>query len=260
VRLALGIEYNGSDYLGWQRQEDKLTVQLTLEQALSRIAASPVSVICAGRTDAGVHALGQVVHFDTDKERPMHAWLIGANTYLPKNISIKWVKIVDENFHARFSAKSRAYRYIIHNIAIPSALMAGRVTWHRYNLDAEQMDLAAQYLLGEHDFSSFRSSRCESKSAMRSVKSISVKRLNDFVVIDIKANAFLHHMVRNITGVLLRIGSGREKVTWARDVLLARDRKIAAETAAPHGLYLYQVTYPEIYDFPLPVINSNFCL
>jgi len=251
MRLALGVEYHGGSFCGWQRQKNQTTIQETLENSLSRVADHSVKTICAGRTDTGVHALGQVVHFDTDKNRPRHAWLIGTNTYLPKTISLKWVRVVDEDFHARFSAQARTYQYFIHNVPTHSALTAGNATWYRYSLDVTLMQRAAQYLLGEHDFSSFRSSQCESHSPVRLIEVISVRRLGQFIVIEVTANAFLHHMVRNIVGSLLRVGSGRASVTWMKDILLARDRRIAAETAEPDGLYLYQVRYSNRYDFPL---------
>lgn len=250
MRLALGVEYLGGSFAGWQRQDNQSTIQESLENALSKVADQPIQTICAGRTDAGVHAVGQVVHFDTSQNRPLHAWLIGTNTYLPKTIAIQWVKIVDENFHARFSAEARSYRYFIYNAPIASALMRSHVTWYRRPLDEHTMHQAAQYLLGEQDFSSFRSSQCESHSPMRCVESILVRRSGPFVVIEVIANAFLHHMVRNIVGVLLQVGCGDASHEWVKEVLLARDRRVAGKTAPPEGLYLYQVRYPDVYDFP----------
>lgn len=258
MRLALGVEYHGGSFCGWQRQKNQTTIQGTLENSLSQIADHSVKTICAGRTDTGVHALGQVVHFDTDKNRPLHAWLIGTNTYLPKTISLKWVKIVPEDFHARFSAKARTYQYFIHNVPIHSALTAGKATWYRYPLDVTLMQRAAQYLVGEHDFSSFRSSQCESLSPVRLIEMISIKRLGEFILIEVTANAFLHHMVRNMVGSLLRVGGGRVPVDWMKEILLARDRRIAAETALPDGLYLYQVHYSNQYDFPKSVNRGFF--
>lgn len=250
MRWALGVEYQGGSFAGWQRQKSQSTIQGTLENALSKIADHSIQTICAGRTDAGVHALGQVIHFDTQKNRSLQAWLIGTNTYLPKTISVKWIRAVDENFHARFSAKARSYRYVIYNASMPSALMAGHVTWYRHPLDENQMHQAAQYLIGEQDFSSFRSSQCESHSPMRFIESILVRRSGHFVVIEVTANAFLHHMVRNMVDVLLQVGCGRATHVWVKDILLARDRRAAGKTAPPEGLYLYQVRYPEVYDFP----------
>ncbi len=249
MRIALGIEYDGHDFFGWQAQQNLLTVQGCLESALSKIADEKIKVICAGRTDAGVHATGQVVHFDTTATRNLRAWTHGTNSHLPSSIAVTWVKEVDEQFHARFSAVARCYRYIIYNHSLRPALAAKRVTWYHPTLDVEKMEKAGQFLLGEQDFSSFRSAECESKTPMRNVHFIKVARENDFVIIDIKANAFLHHMVRNITGVLLQIGSGSKPVEWAKAVLLAKDRRQAAETAPATGLYLCQVSYPEPYIF-----------
>ncbi|MDX1900897.1 MAG: tRNA pseudouridine(38-40) synthase TruA [Gammaproteobacteria bacterium] len=252
MRFALGVEYDGTGFLGWQKQQDQLTVQSVLESALSRVADHSVTTFCAGRTDAGVHALGQVVHFETESNRPLRAWLLGTNTYLPATISVQWIDTVDENFHARFSAVSRSYKYFIHNIPTHSALTSMRATWYRHPLNAEHMHRGAQFLLGENDFSSFRSSECESNSPMRCVHSVKVVRHGDFIVMDITANAFLHHMVRNIMGVLIRVGEGRYPADWVHTVLQAKDRRLAAETASPTGLYLYQVAYPTPYAFKPP--------
>lgn len=250
MKVALGVEYDGSEFFGWQAQEKLPTVQAYLEEALSKIADHPVKVFCAGRTDAGVHATGQIVHFETDSIRNLRAWTLGTNTHLPPTISVHWVKVVDEEFHARFSAVARSYRYIIYNHAVRSAILASRVTWFYHPLNIDPMQRAAQHLLGEHDFSSFRSSQCESKTPMRNVHKILITRQGNFVIIDIQANAFLHHMVRNIVGVLMQIGSGWKKPEWIVKVLHSKDRRVAAETAPAHGLYLNKVIYPEQYDFP----------
>ncbi len=250
TRIALGVEYNGTGYSGWQKQSDIQTIQGTLEAALAKIADEPIELTCAGRTDAGVHAIAQVVHFDTTAVRPDRAWTLGTNTHLPPAISVHWVKEVDKEFSARFSALSRCYHYIIHNSVIRSALLASKVTWYYDPLDIEKMRLAAPYLLGEQDFSSFRSAECGSKTAMRNIKKIEITRQGDFVVIQIEANAFLHHMVRNIVGVLKRIGAGFNPPIWAKEVLEAKDRRQAAETAPADGLYLTDVYYPEPYRFP----------
>jgi tRNA pseudouridine38-40 synthase len=255
MRIALGIEYNGSSYHGWQAQKNAKglpTIQAALQQALSRIADAPIQLHCAGRTDAGVHATGQVVHFETEAKRHPDAWIWGTNAYLPPEIVVHWAKSVDYGFHARFSAIARRYRYIIYNHPIRPAILASRVTWNYYSLDVSHMQAAAHYFLGEQDFSSFRSSECSSKSAMRNLVALNIARHGNFVVIEVEANAFLHHMVRNIAGVLIRIGAGWEKPEWAQEVLQAKDRKKAAETAPPQGLYLIQVRYPEPYDFPQP--------
>lgn len=251
MRIALGIEYNGHDFYGWQAQQNLVTVQGCLEIALSQIANEPINVFCAGRTDAGVHASGQVIHFDTQSKRDSRAWILGTNTLLPPTISVRWAQEMDNEFHARFSAVYRRYRYVIHNHSTRSALFSNRVTWFHPHLNAEEMHEAAQYLLGELDFSSFRSSQCESKTPMRNVQEISVKRHGDFIVVEIQANAFLHHMVRNIVGVLLEVGTKKRPPIWALEVLHAKDRRMAAETAPAEGLYLIQVGYPEAYCLPI---------
>lgn len=250
MRIALGIEYDGHDFFGWQAQARLPTIQGRLQDALSRIADEAIQVFCAGRTDAGVHATGQVVHFETSATRALRAWTMGTNSYLPSSIAVKWAHPVDEAFHARFSALSRRYRYIIDNQSTRPAISAKRVTWHPYPLDETLMNHAAQALIGERDFSSFRSAECESKTPMRNIHFIRVTREGECVVIDIQANAFLHHMVRNIAGVLIRVGSGLKNPEWVKDVLEAKDRRLAAETAPPTGLYLCEVKYPESYEFP----------
>lgn len=253
-RVALGVEYAGARYCGWQTQLNpaRMSVQETLERALARVADHPVSVSCAGRTDAGVSASGQVVHFDCRHERPLVAWVKGVNSHLPDDISVRWSIGVPGDFHARFSAFARRYRYFIYNAPVRSAVAAGRFTWHPYPLDAERMHEDAQHLIGELDFSSFRAAGCQSRTPMRNVHSISVQRAGDLVVIDVTANAFLHHMVRNIAGVLIAVGAGRQSPGWTREVLTARDRKVAAVTAPPDGLYLVDVSYPDAFGLPRP--------
>src|SRR3990167_11261001 len=250
VRIALGIEYNGTNFHGWQAQNGLPTIQETLEKALSKIANESITLTCAGRTDAGVHALGQVVHFDTTKERDMDAWTRGTNRYLPPSVVVRWAIPVDISFHARFSALSRRYRYLIFNHTIRSAIFFQRATWHIHPLNTTLMQQAANVLLGEQDFSSFRSSECMSKSVMRYMMDISIYRHQSLVVIEIEANAFLHHMVRNIVGVLLPIGDSSKSPEWMVEVLYAKDRRIAGKTASPQGLYLQQVRYPVSFDFP----------
>lgn len=244
MRVALIVEYDGSQYHGWQAQTGLHTVQDRLERALSSIADHDIDVVCAGRTDTGVHATNQVVHFDSDKERSVRAWIYGANSLLPKDMCVRFGKEMPDTFHARYSATARRYRYVIHNSPIRPALLQSNVTWQYRQLDHRMMHEAAQHLIGEHDFTSFRSVECQSKTPMRNVLYINVKRKVDLIIIDISANAFLHHMVRNIAGVLMAVGSGRKPVAWAHDVLLAQDRKLGAETAPPYGLYLVGVTYP----------------
>lgn len=251
MRIALGIEYNGHGFHGWQAQRELSTVQGTLEAALAKIANEPVFLHCAGRTDANVHATGQVVHFDTRAKRHIDAWLWGTNTHLPSSIIVRWAKHVDYSFHARFTAIARRYRYIIYNHPIRPAILNARATWQYYPLDIEYMRAAGQYLLGEQDFSSFRSSQCNSKSPMRNVKEFQINRHGDFVILEIEANAFLHHMVRNIAGSLMKVGAGFKKPEWMLEVLQAKNRRSAAETAPPDGLYLTQVHYPKPYTFPL---------
>lgn len=245
MRIGLVLEYDGSQYHGWQAQTGLHTVQQALEHALSKVADSPISVVCAGRTDTGVHATNQVIHFDTDKQRTIRAWIHGVNSFLPKDVCVKWGKELPEDFHARYSATARRYRYIIYNGAIRPALLRSNMTWQYRQLDHRLMHQAAQILLGENDFTSFRSIECQSHTPMRNIHKLQVTRSNDLVIIDITANAFLHHMVRNIAGVLITVGSGKHPVAWVGEVLNAKDRRLGAETAPAYGLYLVQVTYPQ---------------
>jgi tRNA pseudouridine38-40 synthase len=251
-RIALGVEYDGSAFSGWQAQLSPrlATVQESLETALSAIAAQPIKVSCAGRTDAGVHGSGQVVHFDTTAERPLKAWVAGTNSILSRHCSVRWAQAVPDDFHARFSALSRRYRYCIYNARVRPALLASFVTVHHAPLDAAAMHAAGQYLLGEHDFTSYRGAACQSSTPMRKVLALSVMRHGAYILIDIEANAFLLHMVRNITGVLMQIGEGRQPPAWARELLQIRDRTQAAVTAPPNGLCLYQVRYPGRFGLP----------
>ncbi|MDD1619832.1 MAG: tRNA pseudouridine(38-40) synthase TruA [Methylococcaceae bacterium] len=246
-RIVLGIEYDGTAYAGWQWQEGKRTVQGELQTALSKIANQAVTVICAGRTDAGVHALEQVVHFDTEVERDLRAWMMGGNSQLPDDIRIIWVRPAVGDFHARYSAIARFYRYVILNRPMKSALLRTQATWCYQPLDADKMHRAAQSLIGEHDFSSFRAQGCQSLSPNRMMHFIDVYRQDQLVIIDICANAFLHHMVRNITGVLMEIGIGKQPETWTSQLLDIKDRTQAASTAPPYGLHLGAVFYPESY-------------
>lgn len=250
MKIALGIEYNGHPFFGWQKQPHLLTIQGCLEEALSKVADELIDVFCAGRTDAGVHAIGQVVHFNTNVTRTTRAWVMGANTHLPRGVAVHWSTEVDEAFHARFSALSRRYRYVIYNHSTRPAILSNGVTWLHQPLAIDKMQEAAQYLVGEHDFSSFRSSECQSKTAMRNIHKIEMTRHHEYLILEIQANAFLHHMVRNIVGVLKKIGEGHKPPIWAQSVLHAKDRKIAAETAPPDGLYLLKVDYGDKYRFP----------
>ena len=244
-RIILGIEYDGSHFAGWQCQKDQRTAQGELEKALSKIADQKVVVQCAGRTDTGVHALEQVVHFDCDVARSHESWLMGGNTNLPEDIRITWVKDAVDDFHARYSAIARFYRYVILNRKMKSALMRSQVTWCYNPLDEAKMQQAAQVLVGAHDFSSFRAQGCQSLSPNRLMHFINVHREGENVVIELSANAFLHHMVRNIAGVLMEIGMGKRPVDWTQELLNIKDRKQGGVTAPPFGLYLGGVFYPE---------------
>ncbi len=247
MRIALAVEYDGSRYHGWQRQPGLMTVQASVEEALSKVADHDVTIHCAGRTDTGVHATGQIIHFDSDARRSSRAWIYGANSKLPKDISVCWAKPVSDEFHARFNATARSYRYIIYNNPIRPATSRSIVTWAYRPMNDQLMHQAAQKLIGEHDFTSFRAIQCQSQSPMRNIHAISVTRRGDLVIIDITANAFLHHMVRNMAGVLMAIGCGQKELQWVDQVLAAKDRSAGADTAPPYGLYLVKVNYPEEY-------------
>ena len=252
TRYAAGVEYLGAGYSGWQALPGRRTLQAELERALTRVADHPVFVTAAGRTDAGVHALQQVVHFDTDATRSDYAWLLGTNSNLPDGISLRWVQPVPLEFHARHRAVERSYRYVIHNHRARSALLSGRAAHWPRTLDAGAMHDAAQALIGEHDFSSFRDSQCQSPTAMRNLRRIDVFRRGDFLVLDIVGNAFLHHMVRNITGTLVEVGLGKQPREWLAVVLAARDRTAAGMTAPAEGLYFVGPQYPAEFALPKP--------
>lgn len=249
-RIALGIEYDGTAFAGWQTQPHALTVQAALEQALSRVADHAVAVTAAGRTDTGVHATCQVVHFDAAVDRSERAWVLGANTNLRPDASVLWAREMPAAFHARFGAVARSYCYVIRNRSERPALDRDRTCWIRESLNHEGMHRAAQALVGLHDFSSFRAAECQSHSPMRHLTSLSVWREGDLVKIAVTANAFLHHMVRNIAGVLIAVGRGKEPEQWAADVLAARDRRQGGVTAPPQGLYLVDVRYPAPFFMP----------
>ncbi len=254
MRVALGVQYDGFGFRGWQVQRpDVRTVQAVLEQALARVADHPVSLVCAGRTDAGVHGVGQVVHFDTTAVRSERAWVLGGNAHLPLDLSLSWARVAPDDFHARFSALARRYRYLILNQPHRSALWRGRAVWRHRPLDAEQMNEAGQMLVGEHDFSSFRAAACQARHPIREIRELTVRRRGDGIVLEVEANAFLHHMVRNIAGVLMAIGAGDRPVEWTREVLERRDRTQAGITAPAEGLYLLAVRYPERFGLPVAV-------
>lgn len=250
MRIALGIEYDGTRFSGWQRQSHSLSVQAALEEALCRVANHPVSIACAGRTDAGVHATHQVVHFDTAAPRPPQAWIRGVNSNLPDDIRVIWMRAVPEDFHARFAATARTYRYVILSRSVPPALHRRRVAWTWHSLQLSPMRTAAQYLLGEHDFSSYRAAACQARHPVRTVHRLDITRCGDYFYVDVAANAFLHHMVRNIAGVLLSIGRGVHPPRWSWEILQARDRTAGGVTAPAGGLYLVAVRYPDRFAIP----------
>lgn len=250
ARIAVGLEYDGAAFAGWQAQVALRTVQQVTERAFSRIADEPVALVCAGRTDAGVHARGQVVHFDTHARRSIRGWVLGANSELPHDVSVSWAVPVPGHFHARYSASARTYRYLILNRLARSALLAHRAAWIHRPLDHERMRAAALPLLGEHDFSAFRSSECQAKSPIRRMERLTVERRADWVIIEATANAFLHHMMRNIAGLLIAVGRCDAAPEWAGEVLEGRDRTRGAATAAPGGLYLMSVRYPQAFGLP----------
>ena len=253
MRVALGLEYDGSGFLGWQRQAQGASVQAALEQALSRVADAPVEVVCAGRTDTGVHARCQVVHFDTDAERTPRGWTLGATSRLPDSVCVRWAQPVDAAFHARFAARARCYRYRILNRGVRPALQRDYLTWERLPLDAERMHTAAQSLLGENDFNAFRSVQCQAAHARRDLQQIAVRREDDIVILDVRANAFLHHMVRNIVGSLLMIGRGEKPTDWLGELLAGGDRTHAGPTAPAQGLCFLGPLYPDAWKLPAEV-------
>lgn len=253
MRIAAGVEYDGTRFRGWQTQQEGVrTIQREVEKALSFVADHPVHVYCAGRTDAGVHAREQVIHFETHVERPAKAWVMGSNVRLPDDVNLLWACPVPDLFHARFSARFRSYRYRILNRPMRSALLHGRVTWIYRPLDVERMQKAGQALIGTHDFTSYRATGCQAKQPVRTVTHLEITRHGDIIELNIRANAFLHHMVRNIAGVLIAIGAGEQPESWAREVLEHRDRTLGGVTAPPDGLYFELVEYEDEFQLPRP--------
>lgn len=250
MRIALGIEYDGNAFCGWQTQPGGGSVQDAVEAALAQIAGVPVDVVCAGRTDAGVHATAQVVHFDTQVDRPLTAWVRGVNTFLPAAVSVGWAQPVEGDFHARFSAFGRRYRYLLLNRAQRPGVGHGRLGWDHHPLDVERMQQAAAQLIGEHDFSAFRAAGCQAKTPVKTMREASVFRAGDMIVFDFEASAFLHHMVRNLVGSLVYIGRGRHPVEWMGELLTMKDRQRAAPTFSADGLYLVGVRYEARWGLP----------
>lgn len=250
ARIALGIEYDGRDFHGWQMQRHAPTVQQAVQEAASRVANHPLVLHCAGRTDAGVHALGQVVHFDTQARRGLRAWVLGINANLPASVAVHWAREVPADFHARFSARARHYRYLIINRPTRPALLAGRAVWIHRPLDLDPMRAAAQALIGTHDFSSFRARGCQAKSPVRTLHYLHLHRRGELIELAVGADGFLHHMVRNIAGVLMAIGYGEAAPTWTKELLALRDRTQGGVTAPPQGLYLSAVDYPQCFGLP----------
>jgi tRNA pseudouridine38-40 synthase len=249
-RFAACVEYDGAAFNGWQRQRGVPTVQESLENALSFVADHEVTVVCAGRTDTGVHATGQVVHFDSGAQRSCYGWQRGANTRLPSSVSVQWVQPVSRDFHARFSARRRAYRYIVMNHPARSALYRARATWDYRHLQPERMAQAATALVGRHDFSAFRALACQSRDPVKTLHRLDVHSRGRWIWFDVEADGFLHHMVRNIAGVLLAIGAGEADMDWCRKVLMGRDRRKGGVTAPPDGLYLVKVEYDAAHALP----------
>jgi tRNA pseudouridine38-40 synthase len=252
LRIAIGIAFDGRPFDGWQSQPSGNTVQDRLEAALGEIAGAPVRVTAAGRTDAGVHAIGQVAHFDAAASRPESAWVRGVNAHLPDAIAVQWARPVDDDFHARFAATSRSYAYVLYNHPVRPAVFAGKVGWFHHQLDLETMRAAAAHLEGEHDFSAFRSSECQAKSPVKTVYRVAIARHGAHVLLEFTASAFLHHMVRNFVGCLVQVGKGARPAQWVAEVLASRGRANAAPTFGPEGLYLTAVAYPERWQLPGP--------
>ncbi len=258
MKIAGCVEYDGSKFCGWQIQQGQPTVQAAVETALSSVADHPVRVHCAGRTDTGVHACGQIIHFETDSRRSDWSWMMGANSKLLNGAGVLWVREVESSFHARFSAIGRRYRYVLLNRRTHPSYLAQRVGWHPRDLDVSRMQAAAALLLGTHDFSAFRSAHCSSKVPIKTVTTLNVERQGEWIWVDVQANGFLHHMVRNFVGVLLMIGNGDREIVWAQEVLECKDRRQAGITAPPDGLYFVSAKYPDKYQLPKSPIPCRY--
>lgn len=258
-RVAIVFEYDGRNFHGWQFQKSGVrTVEAELSKAVARVANHPVDLVCAGRTDAGVHASYQVAHFETPSIRDLRSWVMGINTALPRDVAVHWAGEGQGDFHARFSAVYRRYRYIILSNAVRPGIQQGQVSWIYRSLDAGRMHEAAQHLVGEHDFSAFRAAGCQSRSPIRFLEAINVSRKGQFVIVDVQANAFLHHMVRNIAGALIAVGTDHKRIDWIREILGSRDRRLAGVTAPPQGLYLVDVGYPGEFGIPAAQCGPAF--
>ena len=258
-KVVLVIEYDGSEYKGWQSQKFGVpSVQENVEKALSKIANHPVKVVCAGRTDSGVHASAQVIHFETDVQRNERSWTVGVNTYLPASISVVAARYVTDDFHARFSALTRRYRYVIYSAPFCPAILSNGVTWTYKALNVERMSQAASFFVGTHDFSSFRAVGCQANTPIRTVLNFQVRQLGQYIVLDVRANAFLHHMIRNFAGVLITVGANEKPCSWAKAVLDAKDRTKGGITAPPTGLYFVDAQYPEHFNVPTRPLGPHF--
>jgi tRNA pseudouridine38-40 synthase len=257
TRIAAGIEYDGSLFHGWQVQPDRHTVQEALEKALTAFTCHPMRVVTAGRTDTGVHALNQVVHFDTPVTRTPYSWVRGVNNFLPRGVAVQWAKPVSMDFHARFSAFERSYDYVLYVHPVGPALMRGKVGWSHIDLNLVQMREAAALLLGEHDFSAFRSSECQAKSPIKTMHDISIAGAGQHIHFRFTASAFLHHMVRNLMGCLIAVGKGKHPPAWISELLRDGDRRVAAPTFMPDGLYLTRVGYPAEFEIPGPNLAAR---
>ena len=250
MRIALGLEYDGASFCGWQTQPGGCGVQDHLQDALSHLADSPIEVTAAGRTDTGVHAAAQVVHFDTEAVREAHAWVRGTNAHLPANARVHWATEVAADFHARYSARARTYRYLLANAPVAPALLHARAGWYHRPLDVDRMAEAAASLVGVHDFSAFRDAQCQAKTPVREMSRAQVERRDGLVVFTFRANAFLHHMVRNLVGALVYVGAGKHEAAWIAQLIAGRDRRHAAPTFAPDGLYLAAIAYDPAFCLP----------